>query len=178
METATAIPNNRFYYMFEDTNESDGVSKVPQDEIVLSNIDEYASKPTKRQRRFDWTMGVFLPLVCFYFDPIVFTTWSSPDAMLSDYKIPAYITAFSAIIAHSAWLLWGGRMGDLRYVVAFILYFAAASAIVIGAIIFPVSLLGILFVFVGLLGFTPFFSAKAYLRSANQAMFPGKGEAI
>jgi hypothetical protein len=178
MDTATAIPNDRYYYLFEDPSESNIVAEIPQDEIVLSNIDEYASQPTKRQRRFDWIMGVFLPLVCFYFDPIVFAQWSGADAMLSGYKVPAYITAFSAIMAHSAWLLWGERMGEFRYLVAFILYFAAASAIVIGAIIFPVSLLGILFIFVGLLGFTPFFTAKVYLRSANQAMFPGKNEAV
>lgn len=178
METATTIPNDRYYYLFEDPNESDAVSEMPQDEIVLSNIDEYASQPTKRQRRFDWVMGVFLPLVCFYFDPIAFAQWSGADAMLSGYKVPAYITAFSAIMAHSAWLLWGERMGDFRYVVAFVLYFAAASAIVVGAVILPLSLIGIIFLFVGLLGFTPFFAAKAYLRSANQAMFLGKGELL
>lgn len=177
METATAIPSERYYYRFEDPNESDDVAQFAADGIVLPSIDNYIEKSAKRPRRFDWIMGVFLPLVCFYFDPIVFTNWSGTDAMLATVKVPAYSIAFLAIMAHTAWLLWGESVGKWRYVIAGILYPSAVLSMIVGAILFPFSLLGLI-ILVGILGFTPFFTAKAYLRSANQAMFAGKGNVL
>ena len=30
---------------------------------------QFSPEATSRQRKFDWAIGVFLPLICFYFDP-------------------------------------------------------------------------------------------------------------
>jgi hypothetical protein len=120
-------------------------------------------------------MGVWMPMVCFYFDPIVFTRWSSeygPVGWLAAYQIPAYALAFTAIMAQSAWLLWENRLGPVCTLIGMVLSLSAVVAAIIGVILFPFSLLGVL-ILLGFLGFTPLFSAFVYWRTAVRAIRSG-----
>lgn len=113
-------------------------------------------------------MGVFLPMVCFYFDPFIFRDWSSgsnSDALLGSYQTPAYVLAYTAIMSQTAWMLWGERMGGFALVIAIVLSIAAIASLIIGLILVPFSLVG-MFMLIGLLGFTPLMTALVYARTA------------
>src|SRR5258707_7212324 len=36
---------------------------------------QFQAEPTRRQKQYDWFFGVIMPLVCIFFDPIVFKMW-------------------------------------------------------------------------------------------------------
>src|SRR5215831_8054578 len=36
---------------------------------------QFQQEPTRRQKQWDWTFGVVMPVICFFFDPIVFKFW-------------------------------------------------------------------------------------------------------
>lgn len=172
MDAAKTLPGERYYYCFEDPDESINVDHDHRDRIEkcsVPSLESYGDESAARQRKVDWIMGVFLPMICFYFDPIVFRSGFGDDGLLSDYRLPAYVLAFSAIMAQAAWLLWGERLGWLRSIIGFVLLSATVAALLIGLVLFPISVLGIMFL-IGLLGFTPFFAAMVYWRTARKAL--------
>ena len=77
---------------------------------------QFASAPTLSQRKFDWTFGVLLPIVCIAADPIVFRNWGGDaiDVLFPRYQIFSYILSSVSIMAMAAWLLWGKKLGELR----------------------------------------------------------------
>lgn len=117
-------------------------------------------------KKFNWTFGVGLPLVCVAADPIVFT---GPRSLLGDYQVFAYVLSSVSIMSMAAWLLWGERLGWLRpYLGGFFITGSVISGLV-GLAILPYSLLG-MFLLISFLGFTPLFSAFVYLRSGLHAL--------
>ena len=76
---------------------------------------QFSSVPTLSQTKFDWYFGVGLPIVCIAADPIVFRSWGPRgDGMLSEYTIFCYALSSVSILAMTAWLLWGQKLGELR----------------------------------------------------------------
>lgn len=125
--------------------------------------------PTLKQKKFDWTFGVVLPIVCVAADPIIFrSSIGLLDPMLADYKIFAYTLSSVSILAMAAWLLWGDRLGEIRPLLGGLFLVASAISTLVGLTIFPISLIGSIFL-IGLLGFTPLFSGFVYLRNAVRA---------
>ncbi len=120
---------------------------------------------TAAQKRFDWTFGVALPIVCFVFDPIVFKGYS---AELGFAKPFAYILSFTLIMAMSARLIWGEKLKWLNAFLAGLFAVGAVISLGIGVVLLPLSLLGLIIV-IGILGFTPLFTAIIYFRSAFRA---------
>lgn len=135
---------------------------------------QFGTAVTRQQRRMDWLFGVFMPLVCFYFDPIVFRSgyWIDPDSqsneLLGEYRAMAYVFCFVSIMTLSGFLLWGERLRWLNAMVAGVLFASALAAFAIGVVIFPFSLLGLV-VFIGILGFTPLLTTVVYARNAVRA---------
>lgn len=184
MNTSKVTEAERVYYRFE-TREGDA---EPNSNISLPVLDGYTSEPvveakfwrrqfgpiiTKKQRRMDWVFGIFLPLACFFFDPIVFRESFSFDfekgsGLLGNYRGIAYGFCFVSIMTLAAFLLFGEKLKWLNGVVAGVLFASALVALAIGVVIFPFSLIGLVF-FIGILGFTPLFTSVVYARNAVRA---------
>lgn len=191
MNTDLSKAGKRVFYRFEGIDETVCAGGVEilgtgrfEEEIVRPEPAE-AKKPgfwrrqfgkavTRQQRRMDWFFGVFMPLACFYFDPIVFRSgyWidldSQSNELLGEYRAMAYILCFVSIMTLTAFLLWGERLKWISAPVAGVLFASALAALAIGVVIFPFSLLGLIF-FIGILGFTPLFTAVIYARNAVRA---------
>ena len=125
---------------------------------------QFQSESTASQRKFDWLFGVLLPIACFVFDPIVF----SSKEFLGNYKTFAYVLSFVSVMAMSAWLIWGAQLKWLNALLAGLFIVGSIVSFGIGVIIFPISLLGLIFL-IGALGFTPLFSAVVFLRNSFRA---------
>jgi len=134
---------------------------------------QFSAVPTLSQRKFDWTFGVGLPLVCIAADPVVFSdsmSIYSSQGLLIKYKIFCYVLSATSILAMAAWLLWGSRPGELQPFLGGLFLVAAVISLTVGVFLIPFSLLGILFVGVGLLGFTPLLSGLVFLRNSYRAL--------
>ena len=131
---------------------------------------QFSAVPTYAQKKFDWYLGVGLPIVCIAADPIVFRSWGPrSDGMLSEYTIFCYALSSVSILAMTAWLLWGSKLGELRPFLGGLFLVAAAISTIVGVILFPFSLIGSIFL-IGVLGFTPLFSGFVFLRNSFRAL--------
>lgn len=125
---------------------------------------QFQKKATAKQIKFDWFFGVFLPVICFVFDPIIF----EDKDFLGNYKAFAYLLSFVSVMAMSAWLIWGEKLKWLNAFLAGLFIVGSFISFGIGIIIFPISLIGLI-VLIGALGFTPLFSAIVFLRNSIRA---------
>ena len=131
---------------------------------------QFSAVATVRQREFDAVFGVGLPIICIAADPIVFrSSFGFQGYILDDYQIGAYALSSVAILAMAAWQLWGERLGEYRPYLAGLFFVSAIVSFLVGLILIPFSLLGLLFFLFGALGFTPLFSAFVFMRNAVRA---------
>ena len=136
---------------------------------------QFAESVTPAQRRFDVAFGFVMPALCLVFDPIVFRGWSFGEgALLSRWQFYAYTISAMEMVALAAWLLRADGRGRPPAALGGMLLAGGLFSLVVGVVIMPFSLLGIIFFFVGLLGFTPFFTAVVYLRNGWRAALPGR----
>lgn len=131
------------------------------------------------QIKFDVVFGVVLPLLCLYFDPIVFTNFGSAGGgLLESYQLFAYLVIALEVLTLAGWLALGKRAGVWRVALGSIMLAGALFSSVIGVILLPFSLIGLLLL-IGALGFAPFFSAFVYLRNGWRAVkFDGAGSPL
>jgi len=129
---------------------------------------QFGNSASVQQKIFDWLCGVVLPVVCFYFDPVVFKSQYPQDALLERYWLPAYLLSYLAIMAVMACLMWSGKLGWVGAIVSGILAVSGVIAMVIGLYLFPFSLLGVIYL-IGFLGFTPLFTSFVFLRNSVRA---------
>ena len=110
-----------------------------------------------------FAFGVVLPLICLTFDPIVFrTTFGQP--ILGSYKISSYGIMALATLALAAWL----SMRRLPSLFCGFLLGGCAFAVVLGVILLPMSMVGLMAI-IGILGFSPFVTAATFWYSAMNA---------
>jgi len=101
------------------------------DEITLPSVEKYVAikkggfwrrqfdgRVTSGQRTFDWVFGVTLPVICVFFDPVVFNSTMHEPALLGAYKSGAYLLSFIAVITTMAWLLWGAKLKWLNAILS------------------------------------------------------------
>jgi len=134
---------------------------------------QFSDVPTRKQMRFDWTFGVILPIVCVAADPIVFRSdilLTEHNVLLGDYRTFAYVLSAVSIMAMAAWLLWWQRLGEYRPFLGGLFLVGAAISTLVGVVIFPYSVIGLVFLLYGALGFTPLFSGFVFLRNAVRAI--------
>ena len=130
---------------------------------------QFAPIPTPAQDTFDSIFAIVLPILFLVLDPFVF---KSPGflgpAYLEDYQLPAYLFCSLEIGLFLTWRTF--RLPLRRFSSAFAgAFFAGAIfAMVIGVVILPFSLLGLMFV-LGVFGFTPFVTAFVFLRNGVRA---------
>ena len=141
-------------------------------------VRQFAMPATRRKRVFDVIFGLVMPVVCMIFDPIVFkgSGLMSSEGMLSELRWFAYTGLAVELIALGIWLQYGEELGRCRDVVGGTLLGGAVVAALIGVTIFPLSLIGILFILVGALGFTPFLTSLVLARNATRALARGNDD--
>ena len=171
--------SGRTYYAFEEP-ESDAAleeTKSIEDTRTFSFIDDapapkvgfwkrqFQAEETGRQKVFDWIFGVVTPVICFFFDPIVFVA-KGDRPLMGGYKTFAYMLSFSAIMATLAWLLWGKDLKWINAVLAGLLTAGGVAGLLVALVITPFSLIGIMFYLIGLLGLSAWFTSFVFLRNA------------
>lgn len=137
---------------------------------------QFSGTVTTHQLIYDVALGIVLPILSFIFDPVVFNnnfTLIPFGPELSQYKVLVYLFSALSILTLSAWLMLGNRSGSLSAVVAGILLSGSACSLLIGILILPLSLIGLI-VLIGLLGFIPFFTSFVYLRNSVRAFNTAK----
>jgi hypothetical protein len=131
---------------------------------------QFGPTETHAQRKFDWMFGVFFPVICFAFDPIVFNGGfeGNGDSLLSGIKPFVYLLSYTSIISMIAWLLFGRKLKWLSGVLAGLFAVGGVTSLALGIVLFPFSLIGLLLV-IGALGFTPLLTSIAFLRNSARA---------
>lgn len=138
---------------------------------------QFSSDVTLPQSIFDFVVGVIAPILCFVFDPIVFNDGfglALAPQPLARYKLFVYLFSALSIVTLSLFLTQRIKSGPLTAIIAGILLSGALCSLVIGIIILPFSVLGLIFFFIGILGFTPFLTAFVYLRNGVRAVNTAK----
>jgi hypothetical protein len=131
---------------------------------------QFDAAPTRAQRWFDVTFGIIMPVLCFYFDPIVFRGGSLNDhGLYPGIRFYAYTISALEMVALCAWLLGAARARLSPAVLAGVLLAGAMFSFVVGVLILPFSVIGLLFYLIGVLGFVPFLTALVYVRNAWRA---------
>ncbi len=184
MEIDVVRESQRVYYRYEEVPE--GACEAPiihyhdvpikcvaeQPPITTPKLGfwqrQFGPKVTGTQKGFDWTFGIVMPLICFLCDPIVFRGGGN-QAILGKYQWPAYLLGFVSILGMTGWLLWGKRLRWLNAWLAGLFFVGSGISMLVGIILFPFSVFGIVMV-IGFLGFTPLFSSIAYFRNGVRAM--------
>ena len=137
---------------------------------------QFSDDATKPQLIFDVAFGLLLPPLCFLFDPIVFNSGILGPPLYSwlpQYKALVYVFSALSILTLALWLVRGSRGVVPSGGVAGVLLSGAVCSLLIGVIILPISLFGLL-VLVGALGFIPFFTSFVYLRNGVRALNASK----
>jgi hypothetical protein len=126
----------------------------------------------------DILFGVIAPILSLIFDPIVFRggtgLFGTGSPVLPQFRVFAYIAIPIGVLTLTVWLwrrfrlrIWSGFIGG-------ILFAGALFSLLVGLLILPVTLFGIV-LGIGLLGFIPFITAIVLFRNARQAInYAGK----
>ncbi len=131
---------------------------------------QFDGSPTQAQTNFDIFFGVVLPVACFVFDPLVFKRFDGHNGgWLEDYRFFTYALSALEMAALGVWLAARGRLGEWASAAAGVLLAGALFCFLIGIVLLPFSLLGLIFI-IGVLGFTPFFTGFVYLRNGVRAV--------
>jgi hypothetical protein len=131
---------------------------------------QFAESRTQWQLVFDVVFGVAAPILCFYFDPIVF---KGGDAVLQPLQLFVYGVAALEVSLFVLALIFGSRVGVWSRLIGGSLINGAVFSAVIGVAILPFSLMGLMVMLIGVLGFIPFVTAFIYLRVGWRAFQTG-----
>lgn len=71
---------------------------------------QFSVEPIRPQIVYDVLFGIIAPILCFWFDPIVFQDSTAPnEGLLGRYKLIVYFFSTIAIGALFLWLFYGNR---------------------------------------------------------------------
>jgi hypothetical protein len=129
------------------------------------DMERRLSGGTPRQRVFDGVAGIALPLVCLITDPGVFADWP--------YRAVVYTFIGTELVVLAAWLALQRRLQTSALFFAGPLVAGGGFAFALGVALLPLSVFGLLLL-IGILGFTPFFTAFTYARSGLRALRRGR----
>jgi hypothetical protein len=133
--------------------------------------------PAQQAAMFDFVWGIVMPVVCLVFDPFLFKAesnfWALGEPSLWSFSttpeffgrtIPAYAFVGTQILCLGIWLVAGRLPADVSAVWSGILYCGFAFSAIVAVVLLVPAILGVTFFGVGLLGFTPFFTTRAFHR--------------
>ncbi len=121
--------------------------------------------PSWWQTAFDIAAGIVLPLVCLAADPVVFRASSFGSPLLGGYALLGYAAIGTGLLALAVWLLCG-RPAPL---LAGFLAAGALFALLLGVVLFPLSIIGLVAGGIGVLGLSPFLTAFVFWRNGVRA---------
>jgi hypothetical protein len=130
-----------------------------------------AIDPALRWLVFDILFGIVAPIFCLANDIILFADEGlfGGDTVLGWLRVFAYLAIAGGMLTLVIWLAFSRFLGVGSSVVAGILLVGAPFASIIGIILLPWSVVGLVFVGLGLLGFVPFVTAIVYYRNGRRA---------
>ena len=129
---------------------------------------QFRPEITGPQIGFDVALGMIGPVLCFVFDPIVFRA-GFDGPMLPDYQTFVYLFSGAQIVVLGLWLVMRPAHPVGSRVLAGAMLGGAIFCAVIGVVLTPLSLLGLMFG-IGIFGFTPFVTAFVYTRNAVRGL--------
>lgn len=144
-------------------SEPDGFNPEPRPSFFST---QFSVDTTSGQRIFDVFFGIAAPILCFFADPIVFKVGFAigGQPVLGRYQVFAYLLSAIVIAVLVIWLLLEEHLEAYSSLIGGVFVAGALFSLLVGLIILPFSLLGLVFV-IGLPGFTPFLTAFVYLRN-------------
>jgi hypothetical protein len=126
-------------------------------------VTETVNSPIRGKLAFDVILGILLPLLCMIFDPAGFF-FNHP------YQVFIYLFIGLEMVTLAIWLVRGQSFSNSGVaMIAGILFLGALFSLVVGLILLPLSLIFSLML-IGILGFTPFFTAVAFYRNGRCAV--------
>jgi hypothetical protein len=108
--------------------------------------------------------GIFLPLLCLYYDPFLFTSRRENHFI----QVSAYTAMCLQMAVLLIWLFGRWRLVRLSGFFSGIFLAGAMMALGCGIVLLPLSCFGLL-VLLGLAGFTPFITFYVFIRNFLQA---------
>ena len=130
---------------------------------------QFGAEATSPQLVFDVAFGIVGPIICFAVDPIAFRGNIMGKPLFAEYQAFAYLFSAFEIVVLALWLTFGARLLFLNTLIGGILVGGAVFCAILGCLLAPYSLLGLMFL-IGILGFTPFLTAIVYLRNGYRAV--------
>jgi hypothetical protein len=116
-----------------------------------------------QQQLFDLLLGVVAPVLCLLLDPAIFRPFAGGTGFMRHYRLFAYLEIGLSILM----LLYYMATKRASAFLTGVLFGSAIFALSLGAVILPVTLLGLL-VFIGVFGLTPFFTFFVFLRNSHR----------
>jgi len=132
---------------------------------------------TSNQVWFDSFFGIVGPLLCLMLDPIAFKGDVLGRPMMEDYQIFAYLFSGIEMVLLALWLLTRVKSSLLSSFLGGVFMAGGFFCAVLGAILLPYSLLGLMVV-IGALGFTPFLTGFVFFRNGYRAMVRSKNDIL
>jgi hypothetical protein len=114
-------------------------------------------------------VGVILPLICLILDPLILKGGTEHSPIFREERVYLYSFFGLEILVLSLSLWRKEKLGRASGVAAGMLFSGAVAAAGFGLLLLPFSLLGLL-VLIGILGFTPFLTAHAFVIQARLAL--------
>lgn len=135
---------------------------------------QFAETRTRRQVAFDVIFGIVLPVICLAFDPIVFRRGFPFGSGLHPFATAAYAFIGFEMAVLAAWLFLQPRLGRSAAYFAGPLLAGFLPSLTLGILISPLSVIGIFYLGIGLLGFTPFLTAFVFWRNGVRSLVQSK----
>lgn len=124
-----------------------------------------APEVTAGQIAFDVAAGILLPIVCLVMDPIVF----GDSGLLARQSSAAYMVITLGLLNLTIWLL----LRRPAYVMAGALAAGAVVSFLLGLLLLPYSVLGLM-ALIGVFGFAPFVTSFVFWRNSVRAYRLGR----
>lgn len=135
---------------------------------------QFGDVTTRAQFRFDVLFGLVLPVFCFVFDPIVFRGSSElaggDGGIYRQVRFFAYAASALEMATLACWLFVVRKYPAWSRPAGGVMAAGALFSFALGLAILPFSVIGILVLGIGLLGFIPFLTALVYFRNARRAL--------
>lgn len=133
-------------------------------------VRQFTPIPTRAQDTFDIIFAVVLPVLCLAMDPLVFKGDSFGSPLLQDYQLLAYIVCTIEMGLFLTWRTFRRPLVEFAPVFAGAFFAGAVFSAFIGVFLLPYSVIGLMFLLLGALGFTPFLTALVFLRNGVRAL--------
>jgi hypothetical protein len=139
---------------------------------------QISANPTEDQFLVDWIFGILLPIVCIWFDPIIFREGiggGPSENPLHVHAAFAYTLIALEILCLVFWFTAPCKIRIGAGVLGGAFFTGAAFAWGLAVCIFPLSLLALVLMGLGLLGLVPWLTGFVFLRNGIRAIRVARG---